>query len=399
MSVREVSLPDRFEGGGSLMMGGGIAGIVLVLATLAGLAIDPQHTMFSYLVAYTYWAGIGMAALLMLLIFHAFGAKWMTVLKRPLETMATTVLLFAVLFIPIIVGMKHLYVWMDPPASLGREALKVLDHKHKYLNQNFFIVRTAFYFLWLIVVSGRLFTWSTKQDQSGDVELTRKQRVLGTAAIPLTALVFTFAAFDWLMSLNPLWFSTIFGVYYFAGSFVSAFSVLSIAILRARGKNQFGDYVSIEHTHNVGKLMLSFTAFWGYVAFSQFMLIWIANLPEEIPFFAVRLKGGWAAAGVVLIFGQFFIPFGALLSRSLKRDPRKLAMVALWILAIHFVDIYWLVLPTLSPDSVPFHWTTLTGFVGIGLLAISFTVWRMRGRFAVPVKDPYLTDSLGYRQP
>ena len=399
MSAREVSLPDRFQGGRGLMMGGALGGVVLVLATLAGLAIDPQHAMFSYLVAYAYWAGIGMASVLLLMIFHAFGAKWMVVLRRPLEAMATTVILFAVLFIPIIVGLKHLYIWVEPPATLGREALKVLAHKQPYLNQTFFVVRTAFYFLWLIVISTRLFGWSTQQDQSGVVDLTRKQRLLGTGALPLTALVFTFAAFDWLMSLNPLWFSTIFGVYYFAGSFVSVFSILSIAILRARGKDQFGDYVSIEHTHNVGKLMLSFTAFWGYIAFSQFMLIWIANLPEEIPFFAVRLKGEWAWVGVLMIFGQFFIPFGALLSRSLKRDPRKLARVAVWILAIHFVDIYWLILPTLTPDSIGFHWTTATAFVGIGLLAISFTIWRMRGRFAVPVKDPYLADSLGYRQP
>ena len=166
------------------------------------------------------------------------------------------------------------------------------------------------------------------------------------------ALLFTFAAFDWLMSLNPLWFSTIFGVYFFGGSFVSIFAVLAIAAYRARGKNLFGDFVSVEHIHNVGKLMLSFTAFWGYIAFSQFMLIWVANLPEEIPFFIVRFKTDWAALGVVLIFGHFFIPFGALLSRSLKRDRRKLALVAVWILAIHYVDVYWLVVPTLSPRSL-----------------------------------------------
>jgi uncharacterized membrane protein YpjA len=145
--------------------------------------------------------------------------------------------------------------------------------------------------------------------------------------------------------------------------------------------------------------MLSFTAFWGYIAFSQFMLIWVANLPEEIPFFIVRLKTNWAALGVVLIFGQFFIPFGALLSRSLKRDHRKLALVAVWILVIHYVDVYWLVVPTLSPQNMTFHWTSLTAFLGVGLLAVAFTVWRLRGRFSIPVKDPYLADSLGYRQP
>jgi hypothetical protein len=392
-------LPDRFTGGRSLMMGGAVGGLVLVLATLAGLAIDPKPAMFSYLVGFAYWGGISMASVLLLMIFHAFGAKWMTVFRRPLEAMATSVALFALLFIPIILGMKHLYVWVDPPADLGREALKLLAHKKPYLNQTFFVVRAAIYFLALIFVSARLFGLSTKQDESGAVDLTRRQRVLGTGALPIMALLFSFAAFDWLMSLNPLWFSTIFGVYYFAGSLVSVFSLLAIVTYRGRGENLFGNYVGIEHTHNIGKLMLAFTAFWAYIAFSQFMLIWIANLPEEIPFFMVRLNRAWAPLGVVLIFGQFFIPFGALLSRSLKRDPRKLAGVALFILLIHFVDIYWLIVPTLSPDRVTFHWTNLTAFLGIGLLAVAFTVWRLRGRFTVPVKDPYLADSLRYRQP
>ena len=159
------------------------------------------------------------------------------------------------------------------------------------------------------------------------------------------------------------------------------------------------DAITLEHYHDLGKLTFAFTVFWGYIAFSQFMLIWIANLPEEIPFFLVRFKRAWAPIGIVLIFGQFFIPFGALLSRSLKRDPRKLAGVGIFILLIHYLDIYWLIVPTLSPESLAFHWTSLTAFLGIGLLAVSFTVWRLRGRFAIPVKDPYLADSLGYRQP
>jgi hypothetical protein len=399
VSAREVALPGRFQGGRGLLLGGAAGGLVLLLATFAGLLVDPRQTMFSYLVAFAFWAGLGMAALILLMIFHAFGAKWMVVLRRPLEAMATTVGLFAVLFVPIVLGMKHLYLWVDPPEALGREALKVLAHKHAYLNPSFFIIRAAFYFLVFILIAGRLFRWSTRQDASGALDLTRRQRVLGTGGLPLIALVFTFAAFDWLMSLNPLWFSTIFGVYVFAGAFVGIFSMLAIVSHHARGKDLFGDLVSVEHTHNLGSLMLAFTAFWGYIAFSQFMLIWVANLPEEVPFFIVRLRGSWAAVGVVLIVGQFLVPFGALLSRSLKRDRAKLAAVAIWILVIHYIDLYWLIVPTLSPDNLGFHWTSLTAFVGVGLLAISFTIWRLRGQFMIPVKDPYLAESLRYRQP
>jgi hypothetical protein len=377
------------------------AGLLLLVVTFAGgLFTNPRATMFSYLAAFTYWAGLSIASLTLLMIFHAFKAKWMVVIRRPLEVMAMTVGLFALLFIPIIVGMDHLYgTWLNPPASLGAEALKVLAHKRPYLNRPFFIIRAVFYFAVLIIFSGRFFSWSTKQDESGALDLTVKQRKLGAGGLPLLAMVFTFAAFDWLMSLNPLWFSTIFGVYYFAGSMGGVFALLALVNNRARGKDLYGDYVSIEHTHNVGKLMLTFTAFWGYIAFSQFMLIWIANLPEEVPFFITRFKAGWAVLGVVLIIGHFFIPFGALLSRPLKRDPRRLARVAVWMLIIHFVDIYWLVMPTLTPDGVSFHWTTLTAFAGVGLCAVSFAVWRVRGRYTLPVKDPYLAVSLRYRQP
>ena len=399
MSAREVTLPDRYQGGRGLVMGGAVGGLVLLAATFAGLAIDPRRTMFSYLVAWLYWAGIGLSAAILLMIFHAFGAKWVVVIRRVLEAMSTTVLLFLVLFVPIFLGLKHLYVWVDPPATLPRDVLKLLAHKKPYLNQGFFLVRTIFYFLMFALVAGRLFRLSTKQDEVGGTDLTRSQRRFGTGMLPLMSMVFTFAAFDWVMSLNPTWYSTIFGVYFFAGSFVSVFAILAIAAYRARGANEFGAYVSIEHIHNIGKLMLSFVAFWAYVAFSQFMLIWIASLPEEIQFFLPRLKGEWAVVGWILILGHFLIPFGALLSRSLKRNRAKLAVVAVWILVIHFVDVYWLVLPTLSPETIGFHWTTITAFLGVGLLSISFTVWRLRGRFAIPVKDPFLAESLGYRQP
>jgi len=160
----------------------------------------------------------------------------------------------------------------------------------------------------------------------------------------------SFAAFDWLMSLSPTWFSTVFGVYFFAGSFVSALSVLAMITAHARGKDSVGAFVSVEHTHNIGKLMLAFVCFWTYIAFSQLLLIWIAGLPEETPFYITRFKTGWAPLGILLVIGNFFVPFGALLSRSLKRDPRKLAAVAFWLLLVHLVDIYWLVMPTFSPD-------------------------------------------------
>ena len=182
------------------------------------------------------------------------------------------------------------------------------------------------------------------------------------------------------MSLYPTWFSTIFGVYYFAGSFGAALSLLAIVTKRGRTANVFGGGMHDEHTHSIGKLMLAFTCFWTYIAFSQLLLIWIAGLPEEIPFYIARFKPGWAWLGVLLIFGHFFLPFGALLSRSLEAEPDAARRGGGSILLIHFVDIFWLVMPTPLPGGLRVHWTTLTAFLGVGLLAVAFGVSRLRGK-------------------
>ncbi|HXI58177.1 MAG TPA: hypothetical protein VNO55_19055 [Polyangia bacterium] len=388
-----------FAGSRFWIMGGGLAGLLLLAATFAGMTMDPRQTMFSYLVAFAYWTGIGLAGLVLLMIMHAFRAKWVTILRRPIEATTLVLPLMALLFIPIAIGMKDLYIWVAPPADMGHEALTLLAKKQPYLNVTFFVVRTVVYFALCIFLSQRLYGWSTKQDKTGEVNLTQRQRNLGAGGLPFIALVFSFAAFDWLMSLNPLWFSTIFGVYYFAGSFVSVLALLAVISDLARGKDPFGDLLSIEHTHNIGKLMLAFTCFWAYIGFSQLLLIWIANLPEEVPFYMVRFKAEWAWVGVFLIVGHFFLPFGALLSRSLKRDRRRLAAVGVWILLVHYLDLYWLVMPTLHPEGFTLHWTSVTAFVGMGLLAVAFVLWRLRGHFTVPVRDPYLSDSLRYKQP
>ncbi len=400
---------ERYQGGQKWLLGGGALGLVLTLASVAGLFMGDADTQkiagASYLIAFAYWCGLAMASVILLMIFHATRAKWMVVLRRPVEVMSATLPLFLLLFIPLILVMRSVYSWVDPTTSYPAgtphlaETLALLEHKRPWLNPGGFIGRGFFYILFISIVGGLLFHWSKKQDASGDVQLSQKQRNLGAGALPFVGLAMTFAAFDWLMSLNPLWFSTVFGVYYWAGSFVSALSALAIITAHARGKDSVGTLVSVEHTHNIGKLMLAFVCFWTYIAFSQLLLIWIAGLPEETPFYITRFNPGWRGVGISMIVLNFFAPFGALLSRTLKRDPNKLTWVAGWILLSHAVDIYWLVMPTFSPEGVAFHWTTLTAFVGLGLLTIAFGVWRLRGQYAVPVKDPYLADSLRYRQP
>lgn len=395
---------ERYTGKPKLLMVAGGLGILGMLLTGVGFVTDAKATAHAYLIAFCYWVGISVASLLMVAIFHTAKAKWTTVLRRAMETMAVAVPIFFLLGLVLVPFLKHLYPWMWTNEELLKiyTAVEVshLGHKqHGYLNVPFFVARQLIYFGVWTFVSHRLHTWSLRQDETGDLALTVKARMFSPGSLPFLALTITFASFDWLMSLTPLWQSTMFGVYYFAGSFLAAFCVLTIATVNAQGKDLYGNLVTTAHFHNLGKLMLAFTAFWAYIAFSQFMLIWIANLPEEAPWYHIRINGPWHNLSASLFFLHFLLPFAILLSRNLKLQPRKLAVVAVYILGIHYVDLYWLVWPAHSEASPSFHWTLITAFLGVGGISVAFALWRAGGKYTVPVKDPYIADSLRYVQP
>lgn len=399
---------DRFTGGSRTMTTAAAVGVIGLVLTIVGFVSSPQATMFSYLLAFCYWVGISVAFTIMMAIFLTAKAKWPVLFRRTMETMGASVIVFVPLILPIILGMKYLFPWVDPTSwvlagtqggHFSEVELHHLHNKHPYLNQTFFYIRQAIYFAVWIIVSWRLRAWSTQQDVSGELELTVKQRRFAPGSLPFLALTMTFAAFDWLMSLTPMWQSTIFGVYYFAGSFQAAFAVLTIVTVNAQGKDEFGRLATKAHYHNLGKLMLAFTAFWAYAAFSQFLLIWIANLPEEAGWFKLRIEGPWMPWSLAIFFLGFVLPFFTLLSRNLKLRPNLLAIVAVYLLVMHAVDLYWLIWPAFSPQGPSFHWTLLTAFAGVGGLTVAGAMWQARGRYTLPVKDPYIAESLRYVQP
>jgi hypothetical protein len=391
---------DPWQGGvRARNLAGAIGASGLALTLLGGIVGDPRRALFAYLVAFVYWIGIALGALILLGAFHASSAKWPVVLRRFLESVPASLPVFAVLFIPILAGMRHLFPWVDA-AALASELRELAEHRRPYLNVPAFVARAALYLAVWIAVAQLLRAWSVRQDRQGGFTLTRWQRRLGAGSLPLLALTMSFAAFDWMMSLDPRFYSTIFGVYWFAGSFLGAFAVIVVAASATRtDPSQFGAHMNLEHFHSLGKFMLTFVAFWGYIAFSQFMLIWIANLPEEVPWYVSRIHGGWGWVGAFLVVFQFLVPFFLLLSRSLKRDPRRLAGIAVWLLLVHWVDLYWVIMPALNAAGPrPSPWD-LTAFAGVGGIAAAFTLWRMHGVPAVPVRDPYLADSLRYLPP
>jgi hypothetical protein len=386
-----------FSGGGRVLAAATAAGAVgLGLTALGGLS-EPRQAMASYLVAFVYWVGIALGALIMLGAFHAARAKWPVVLRRFLETMPQTLGIFVLLFLPIAYWMGHLFPWVDPHGLTG-EMLHAVEHKLPWLNPGFFLVRAGIYFAVWVAVAHFLWAWSIRQDRDGALSRTVWQRRLGTGALPFLAFTLSFASFDWMMSLDPRFYSTIFGVYWFAGSFQAAFAVLIIAAAATRAvPGQFGHHLNADHFHALGKFLLAFTAFWAYIAFSQFMLIWIANIPEEVPWYVVRTGTPWGRLGIALAVLHFLVPFFALLSRDLKRSPRALAAVAAWQLLFHLVDLHWVIMPRVHEAGPAPSWMDLTAFVGVGGVALAYLVLRMRGAATVPVRDPYLDESLRYQ--
>jgi len=385
-----------FTGGQKLVAGGAAVGIAGLALTGLGAAFDPRRALFAYLTAYTFWTGIAAAALAFLMANEAAGARWYVVVRRILETIPGALAALAVLFLPIALGMKELYPWAGGALHLDPKAVRLWEHRHAWLNTPFFLLRALLYLVVLLGVGELMRGFSLKQDGSGDPGLSLKMRRLGAGGLPLVALAITFAAVDWQMSLSAFVFSTIFGVYWFAGSMVAATGVLVIAVAAASREAPLEKALNPNHVHSLGKYLLAFTSFWAYIAFSQYLLIWIGNLPDEVPWYLVRSEGGWKGVGVFLILFQFVIPFVVLLSRGLKRRLPPLVFMSAWILAAHYVDTYWVVMPPASPAGPRPSWMDLTALLGVGGVALAFAVHRLRGHPIVPARDPNLAASLSY---
>lgn len=395
----ETNLP-RFAGGRSLMLGGAVVGIAGLALTLLGGLFSPRTALLSYLVAFVYWLGLAVGAASLVLANNAAGARWNVTVRRLGENIGATIPLFALLFIPLLLGARHIWFWVDPQPPLSRELLDLLFHKRVYLNLPSFALRAIAYFAIWSGVAWRIRSLSLEQDESGDPLLTAAQRRWSAPGLIVFILAMTFASFDWLMSLQPTWYSTIFGLYIHTGAFVAALALVCLVATGLRSSQEpWGKLITVDHQHNLGKLLLAFTAFWAYMAFSQYMLIWAGNLPEELQWIISRSKGVWRPVGQLILFGQFVLPFLLLLSRDLKRDPRALAAIAAWILFIHYVDLYWVVMPAAGADRIGLHWTHLTAFVGVGGVSVAAALFLLRGTRPVPIKDPFLEDSLRYVQP
>ena len=360
-------------------------GFIALLLCGGGALVFPQPFFRAYLAAYIFWIGIPVGCLALLMLHHLVGGRWGFVIQRVLEAAIQTLPLMALLFIPLLFGLSDLYPWARPAVVAGDP---LLQQKAAYLNLPFFIVRAVMYFAIWIVLGHLLVRWSLEQDRTGDVTLTQRLQRLSGPGLVLYGLTVTFSAIDWMMSLEPKWYSTIFGMIFMVsyGLAALAFAIVTAHFLRSEAP--LTQVISADRFHDLGNLLLALVMFWAYLNFSQFLLIWSENLAEEIPWYLHRMGGGWEWIAIVLIVFQFALPFILLLSRTTKRSSRILAQVAAGILFMHWLDVLWMIAPSFYPARFHLHWMDILAPIGIGALWLAVFLGYLKARALLPLHDP-----------
>jgi len=359
-----------------------VVGLVALVIFLIGMIVDHKGFHQAYIFAFTFWLGISVGSLALLMLQHLTSGGWGFVIRRVLEASTRVLPLMAVLFLPILVGAHYIYPWTD-----HEEAVKLGD-KTKYLNLTFFTFRAIVCFGSWLALTFLLNRWSLAQDRTGDQYYTKRMRMLSGPGMVLLIFTVTFAAVDWYMSLEPEWFSTIYGFIFVAAWAVSALAFVIAAMAVLSKREPLDRIVAPLHFHDHGKLLLALVMLWSYFAFSQFLIIWSGNLPEEIGWYTKRMHGVWGTLIVVVVILHFALPFLLLLSRSLKRDPRKLVIVAAMILVMRVVDLLWMIEPAFSGEKFHVSWLHPLGLIALGGLWLAMFTRELSRRALIPINDP-----------
>lgn len=362
-----------------------IIGAAFMVLLLIGAVVNRDQFFQSYLFGFTFWTGIAIGSLALLMLQHLTGGGWGFVIRRVLEAATRTLPLMAVLFIPIIIGAHSLYPWTHEE-ELAKYPL--IRGKTPYLNLTFFSIRALIYFVVWIALAYFLSKWSLQQDRTGDRWYTKAMRVLSGPGMVLLIFAVTFASIDWFMSLEPEWASTIYGFIYVAAWSLSALAFVIAVMAWLSKEAPMKNIVAPLHFHDHGKLLLAMVMLWAYFAFSQYLIIWSGNLPEEITWYLRRTQGAWGVIALFVVVLHFALPFLFLLSRDLKRDPNKLVLVALLILVMRLVDLLWMLKPAFTGGSFRISWMDVVSPVAFGGVWFAFFVWQLSRRSLIPINDP-----------
>jgi hypothetical protein len=360
-----------------------VGGVALVLAII-GAFLDPVHFFRAYLQAYIFWAGIALGCLALALLHRLAGGSWGLAVRRMLEAGARTLLPMALLFIPLIFGLPFLYEWAVPEIVAQDP---ILQAKQPYLNVPFFLIRTLFYFLVWIGIAYLLTSWTRNEDEVIDPVIVRRLRTFSGLGLVLFVLTVTFAAYDWLMSLEAHWFSSVFGALVGAGHVLTAFAFIVLVAAILVGREPLLRAISPALFNDLGSLMLAFVMIWAYLHLSQFLIIWSGNIPEGVTWYLHRSYGAWRFVPVFLAIFHFAVPFVLLMARSIRRSPRRLASVAGFLMVVHFVYLVWLVAPSPQFHGIFAHWLDPLALVALGGLWVALFIWQLKQRPLLPLLE------------
>jgi hypothetical protein len=364
-----------------------------ILFTIVSFLINSKHASFGLIMTLTFVATVGIGSLFWVGVEYVSSAVWSTAMRRPFEFIAGVIPFLIIIALPLLFNMHTVFEWTHKALYKDNPDLLL---KAPYLNIPFFVVRTIVVFLawWLFyyLIIGN----SRKQDSTQDQRLTTKNVKLSAGFMPVYAITLTIFSIDWLMSLTPNWFSTIFGVYLFAGSALSAMAFVTLLIVKLNEKNLFPVKLTPDHYYNLGTFLFAFVNFWAYIGFSQFMLQWYGNLREETLWYIPRMHGSWAVVSIVVALTEFVIPFFMLVTKPAKMDPRRLVFISIWLLVAHAIDIYWMVMPVFNPGEAVFGLSEIAFmFLSVGIIITVFA-YKAKGNNMVPIGDPKLQRGLEF---
>jgi len=361
-----------------------VVGVIALALCAVGFFIDRAAFFRAYLIAYVFVLGIPLGCLAIVMIHHLVGGTWGFAIQRSLEAAIATFPIMVLLFLPLLFGLPELFPWARPEAAQD----PVLAQKALYLNIPGFIIRAAVYFAVWCALGFFLGRWSTEQDLQTDAAPVRRMQTLSGPGLVVYGLTVTFSAIDWLMSIEPHWYSTIFGMIFMVSHGLVALAFVTGAAYFLGRREPLSRIIAPWVFQDLGNLMLAFIMLWAYLSFSQFLLIWVENLQHEIPWYLHRMSGGWAVIAIGLIVLQFSLPFILLLSRVVKRTPATLCVVVGMVALMHLIEIYWFVTPTFHPDGFYLHWTTVLAPIGVGGVWLAAFLHRLKERPLLPFGDP-----------
>jgi len=393
VNAQDYKAPDSV---GRVQTAGLAIGGVALLATIFGAVSSPEKFYQSYLFSYMLVLGLTLGSLGLLMLQHLTGGHWGIIIRRPLEAASRNIWLVLLMFVPIVLGMRSLYSeWLDPEKL---KAQPLSTYQQGYLTYGGFLGRAVLYFAIWGALTWLFNSWSREQDQNPeDRALRRRLKLLAGPGIILYVLAMTFAAIDWVMSLSPHWASTIYGFIFVAGQAITAMSLMIIVVAALSNSEPYAGIIQKRHLHDLGKLLFAFNMLWAYFDFSQLLIIWSGNQPEEISFYRTRLYGGWGVVAVIVLLFSFALPFLVLLSRDVKRSAGLISKVAIWMIFMRLVDLYWMTRPEFTSSPLP-TWLDIVIPIALIGLWVGFFAFNLKQQPLLPLGDPKLAEAIAHHE-